>query len=554
MAKHLPKFLIGALALLSDMFLMGQSSYQLTLDTAAQADRSAILPDGSIVLAMRGSDKNVIWIADPAGTAQSSFSVPASIVPEAFSICANPGGGLYIASIAALSTLDVDPFTLDTFAIMVRIISASPTGQVHFSRDIALVTTVFEDISDLTERFHLVADTTGVFVSLSDGLSFVEQYWYIKMSPAGDLLWCEHQEGMFAEPGVPQIDISPSGDGGMYFAVTDIAGSTTSMKLGRLGAQGGLMWIEQFTYLNNSNTLEVNDIITTSAGVPLAAGSVAGVGFSYGYLLSPTADGSGAVAHFYDLPVGVDKEFRSVSESPNGDLFMMTRGEWDPGENLGILHLGSDMNVVSALRTEVTPSGQNDHWFRPEIIAHRDGQVLLPGSLKSVDQIFGYIQYQPSVWNIDLAATSSCMVSEVTVPHYVVPDSLLAIEPISDFTLIPSAPLVVNGPLSTTPETPVMTSDLCQQLVSVPERMAVVDPIIAYPNPSEAGSTLNIQCQGAVRFALFNATGALVRNIPGASGSNRNSLDCSGLAAGLYSVVAFGKDGQRLAATKVELR
>lgn len=530
-----------------------QVSFQLGLDTLTQADRAAVLTDGSIAIAFLGNDKTLIWIGNSDGEPQSCFSVPASFVPDAFEMIAAPDGGLFLASVSTANSVG-SAFTDDTLRVTVRVMAVSASGQVTFSKDITLSSYVFDDIYDGTGRFHMAADGSGLFISLGNGISLAEDFWYLKLSTTGELLWSRSQVGVFNSPGVPEIDLAPTGDGGVYFLLTNNGGATDGMTAGKLGPSGEPVWVEHFAYQNNVITLEVNDIMTRDDGRPLMAGSLIGVGYSYGCIFSPSADGAEVEGHFYGLPDGTDRAFRSVHEFPNGELFAVTRGVGDVFTNLGVLHLGADMDVMGALRTEVVASGQNDNWIQPIMIHELGGKALMAGSLRSVDQVFGYIQYHPAIWKLDVDSLSACMVSEADVPHYAIPDSMLAIEPITNYTLNPLEAQVVEGPLFTTPETLIDVADLCQQLVSVPERTAVVDQIVVYPNPSEAGSTLNIQCARAVRFALFSATGTLVRNIPGASGSNRTVLDHSGLAAGLYSVVAFGKDGQRLAATNVELR
>lgn len=533
--------------------LSAQDSFQVILDTLTGMDRAAILADGSIAVAMSGPDKNMIWIGDGNGVTQSCFSVPATLVPHAFEIIADPDGGLYIASIAAVSGMDMDPFTLDTASIQVRIMSVSTTGQVFFSKDIMLVSYVFNDIWNLTERFHLAADASGLFISMSDGLSISEQNWYLKVSPTGDLLWCKLQEGVFSEPGVPEFDVSPSGDGGVYFALTNIGGAANGMTIGKLDAQGEPEWVEHFAYQNNVTNLEVNDIMTTSTGRPIGAGTLGGVGFSYGYLLSPTADGMGVSGHLYDLPAETDKAFHSIHQLPNGDFFAITRGVGDSYQNLGILHIGPDMEVISALRTEVVPSGQNDNWIRPEIIGDIGGKAVVPGSLRSVDQVFGYIQQRPAIWKMDVPTSDACLVSEAIVPHITVPDSLLAIEPILSFTLTAFDPLVEDSPLSTTPEALITTSDLCSFLVGTPERTSKSQTLDVYPNPSVPGGTLNLHCDDARRFTVYTSTGTVLRKLPTSKGPI-TSFSCEGLAAGLYPVVAFDADGGRLATGKLEIR
>lgn len=534
--------------------LSAQDGFQVLLDTLSDVDRAAVLSDGSIAIAMFGDDKNVIWIADSDGFPQSSFSVPSPVVTQAFEIIANPSGGMYLASVTDVNAWSINEFDVDTFTTTLHVMAVSTDGTVGFSRDISLTTYSSSDVWWGGERINLAADDLGLYISMSDGLSFAQENWYIKMSPAGELLWCTAQTGGSFVPGENEFAISPSGNGGLYFSLTNISGATDNTAMGKLDAQGGLDWVARFAYLNNVITLEMNDVITTSTGRPMAAGSLIGPGFGYGYLLSPTADGTGVSGHLYDLPAGTDRAFRSIHELPNGDLFATTWGVWDTEENLGILHLGTDMEVVNARRTEVVPSGQNDNWHLPEIIGAIGDRAVLPGSLRSVDQIFGYIQHHPSIWKLDLDAMNACMVSETTIPHYAIPDSLLSVQQLTNITFTPYAAEVEDGPLSITPESPVPISDLCAALVSVPES-AINDPFLStYPSPATMDGTLTVQCDGAIRLSLISAAGSLVRSIPMSFGTGTVTFACSDLLPGLYGLVAFGKDGERLATSKVEVR
>jgi hypothetical protein len=533
-----------------------QDGSQLTLDTLTGARNGLVMEDGSVVLALAGENKTVFWIADPDGTPQTCFSAQPEMPYGGFVMTPRPGGGFYTFGQSALAIHDLN-FAPDddTLIVTVKLCGFTSTGVMDVCRTFTIEKTGSIDVW-WNVGLDMEADENGVYMSVNDGINSRSSVWLFKTSFSGELAWCkEYRVGLTSFSSIDySYKVAPSGDGGLFFARQNYQASGSNILIARIGPAGEMVWAKDYEYVTPFCVVHLLDLVLSTAGDPIALGGMLAGGGPYGYLLSPSADGVSVEGHFYKMPESAEPDLGSGCVLPDGSMVVTTIANYDGPLRIQLLRIGPDLEVVDHALTDVVVHDQTDYSLYPTMIGSSGDQAVVIGSLRSEDQIFGTTSYQATVWKLDLSDPEGCMLADSVVVHYPIPDDLLITTSVTPTVENIVTPIVTDEPLITVAEPLLATTDLCELLVGTPELMQERGLITAYPNPTEGGSIVNIQCERAVRFALFSATGAVVRNIPVALGSEKATFSCPGLASGLYSVVAFGKDGQRLATTKVEVQ
>lgn len=541
--------------LLSGMLILcvisaAQSGYQMLLDTATGLRRGIVTENGSIVLALVGEEKTVFWMGDEDGTPQHVFSANTGTAFKAFEMCTRPGGGFYCAGLSAHEVF-YDLLGEDSLAFSIKLCGFTATGQM----DLCSVFSFSERDEDwwLDVGLDIAANTSGLYLSVNDGQTSNSSVWMLKISISGELNWCKQLRmgsSDFNDGYNYTYKMEPTDDGGVFLARDNTPGpGTSNLLICRLDPSGEVAWANDYSYTGGWSDLRLADMMITSSGAPVCFGSLSG---DYGYVLSVDPDGGQAQGHFYDFGTSMPF-FKSGQALNDGSIRLITGTDFDDPKRAEVVQLGEDFGVQLHQRTEITQIGQVDNSLYTTSIANIGSSAVIMGSLRSEDRIFGTTAYQPTVWEIDLADPVGCMLSDSTVFHYPIPSALLSTAPVEPVVDTFVTPVVTVQMLDTVQEQLITVGDLCQLLVSTPEVPHALEEIGIYPNPAEQGGTFQVHCEHAFRISVFNSSGALVKYILKTTGSGVVAIISSGFPAGLYSVVAFDKDGRRLATAKLEV-
>jgi len=170
-------------------------------------------------------------------------------------------------------------------------------------------------------------------------------------------------------------------------------------------------------------------------------------------------------------------------------------------------------------------------------------QVVLAGSVRMEDQIFGYLQHRPSIWKFDLTDPDGCMTEDTMVTHYEIPSNLIDVEDLMPNVAVDTPPdSTSEETLALTPVDLIPTLSLCEQLVGVDESRSTELRMSASPNPVYRSQAVQVDAPGTLIFEIRSATGALLAMPVRADLSGKAQLNAD-LPSGAYSVIARDRSG-----------
>lgn len=312
---------------------------------------------------------------------------------------------------------------------------------------------------------------------------------------------------------------------------------------------GVLEWAAEFEYLANVGDGGMSELFVAPDGKVVLTGQLTMPNNPFGYILRTEQNGALAPCHFYRISGMVGQGKIHFSD-------MRADGQIIAGTGINtckvLMRIAPDGTATEAAYISGTSANDLTYVFNPVDVSWKGDQAQVINAVVSTHQLFGTITTRPGIWEVPLNGSSGCQLSPVQPESILLPDSLTQVtdltgiylsEPVDVFPQIVSVEVVglVHPSLE----------EQCGQLVGMNDLEPKPAGVNVFPNPVEGGVQVSIQCENAHRFALFNTAGALIKDMPAGNG---NVFFCSSeLTSGLYSIVAFGKDDQRLATAKLQV-
>lgn len=546
--KRLLPFLLAALVL--DPTTQAQQ-FQLLLDTLSGTSpimrHSVVTEDGRTVLAFPRNDGTLVFVADTDGNPTAAFNLDIPIYSAGPSaLVAKPGGGVVLATLALIEDLAPIPSPFDSVRVSFKVCSISASNTVEWARTYSFdsETSFSSGPNVYNTSLELKTTMNAIFLGIRSG-EIPTREWFFKFSPSGMLQWSVSPEESASFSNVP-MRISPAMDGGLFFAHREFDSANTTVVMGRLSADGELLWEKSFDYTNNAITMELNDLVTTQDGHPVAISGLVGFGLGYGYLLRVSPDGDAFDGHFYQTSSMIDHEFSAAQLLGNGDLLVYSNnGYWT--RDAVLLRLDANFNILNDARVSRAMLGNVEYSMHPNSLSLAGDEVVLAGSVRMEDQIFGYLQHRPSIWKFDLADPDGCMLDDTLVTHYEIPSNLIDVEDLMPNVATDTPPDSTSlETVALTPAALITTLSLCEQLVGVSETRLAAARLTLAPNPACKSQMVSLDAPGAVVFEILSAIGTLVVTPVHADASGKAQL-IPDLPSGAYSVIARGRSGELIA-------
>lgn len=370
----------------------------------------------------------------------------------------------------------------------------------------------------------------------------------IKLGPSGEVSWARLVGDPSADMNFPELVDLPS----TVFLATDGVGGCRLVASGpeteesaviiSLNPSGVLAWARHYSYLG--------EVALTDIAQPV----VDPIGDTWFQMFLTAYNGG-----LHLIKVSEDGALTGVEKYGGGLFCRPLVNDQDTIRMAGagrIITLSSNGDPVSRTYFTSFPDA-SDSTYSVDLgnIDILNGHTCLSGTYTATPLGSGFPTTYPALAQFRMADPPTCgrITEPITVPHESLPDSLLSLDPLASVaadTLELDVTVVLDSAVNVSP---IGTVDLCGLFVGITEQIASKAALDIYPNPASYGSLLNIECDNASRYMLCSSTGAVLRNIS-ASKDPITSLSCEGLAPGLYPIVAFDHQGQRLATAKVEVR
>jgi hypothetical protein len=526
---------------------MAQTQFQLLLDTLSGTmpimRHSIVTEDGRAILAFPRNNGTMLVIANLDGNPTAAFNLDIPIYSGGSSdLVANPGGGAVMATLALIDDLAPPQEPFDSARVSFKVCSFGPLNTVEWARTYSFdsETSFSSGPGAYNTSVELKTTADAIFLGIRSG-SLPARDWFFKISPNGALQWSVALQESASNSNVP-MRISPALDGGLYFAHRESDAANRTVVVGRLSTDGDLLWQKSYDYTNNAITMELNDLVTTQEGHPMCISGLVGFGLGYGYLLRVSADGNAFDGHFYQTSSMIDHWFRSAQMLDNGDFLVFSnQGYWT--RDAVLLRLDADLNVLHDARVSRSMVGNVEFSMHPTSFTADGDQVVLAGSVRMEDQIFGYLQHRPSIWKFDLTDPDGCMTEDTMVTHYEIPSNLIDVEDLMPNVAVDTPPdSTSEETLALTPVDLIPTLSLCEQLVGVDESRSTELRMSASPNPVYRSQAVQVDAPGTLIFEIRSATGALLAMPVRADLSGKAQLNAD-LPSGAYSVIARDRSG-----------
>lgn len=528
-----------------------QTQFQVLLDTVAGPDpvmrKSIVTEDGRTVLAFPRNDGTMLFIADADGTAEAVLNVNVPIRSnECYDIAPRPGGGLVLATLSLIEVLHESENQFDTVRLSFTVCSITPSHTVEWTKTCSFEMLDFQ--SGPGGYFHtsirLKTTPSGVFMAIRTGFYPVTER-FLKFSTAGDLEWSEKLELFVVDESEPLL-ISPALDGGCFFAFNEYGAADAAMTMGRLSSQGELLWMRSFEYTNNIVYMKLHDLITSQDNEPITIGGLGGFGLAYGYLLKVSPEGTAFDGHFYQASGSMTHECRSAQPLDNGELLVFSNGNFNSQRDHVLMRLSTDLDVLADARTSKSIVGQIEYAMQPTSFSSAGASVILAGSMRTEDQVFGYTEHRPSIWKFNLDDLDGCLMEDTVITHYEIPTNLIDVTDLMPNATADATPDSTSSePATLTPLPLIPVLSLCEQLVGLEELHATVTGITISPNPAAKGHAVSLFAEGAAVFEVRSVLGALVAAPVRANHLGKATLNVE-LNSGPYVVIARNRSGSAI--------
>ncbi|MBL8001889.1 MAG: T9SS type A sorting domain-containing protein [Flavobacteriales bacterium] len=435
------------------------------------------------------SDGTVIW-------GRTIITNPTSA--QMTSIVATQDGGA--------CALLVPTFSTGGTAILVRM---DAIGNLLWSKRITSFSLAGPDVLRMemneTEEYFLIG-TKGSITAV------------VKLDASGEPLWCSRVL-IGSSPVEYARDIEPMSDGGCVFSMSDAA---NSLVIGRLDAQGAVVWINDYAVSQGSLdgwgadvTADIEGNITVVAGFQLNESLSMRIG----------QDGSIKHATHYQA-IGQDylmyPQARAIE--PNR-VYLTGKTAWGSF----LLCADSIGGLTSAIRSRDDTLGsafrRMEYWGIDEM----DSVSVLVGAFTESNVVNPTYFTVLSVWRSDNYFSSACYVEPIAITASSLPTSSIAINGVGQSltSTATSQPISVICNASTGP----ITSSLCS-ILQVNE-MAKEGSLFHYPDPvvDEVIVEGSMVCFGGA-WSILDPSGVLVAR--GSITSEQLRISVEALAPGTY--------------------
>lgn len=479
--------------------------------------------DGATVFQTMGDSGLAFTRVNATGTVDWSVRIARDQFPLPLgktAMTAMPDGG-----IALLLHRPGSPGADSAHADLVRI---STTGNWAWSR---LITVPGNGMAVTIDDLGVEANAQGelfVRVSITDA-SIV-----MKLDAPGTVLWSRRigdgAPGSFTREIAKVVPLS---DGGCAFLGTDELPTEAGVSVGRLDANGGLLWHKAFTYdaqpvafLDPALAVGPGDALFVCARLDL-------IGISNNILLH-RIDAGGALLRSDLYEAGDGLLLNDPIPVPVGtnDLVLLA---WSPAglfmPRATLIRLDGQhavMEAFAAVSDTVSSVGRTVTGWHG---AARNGVLHLVGEYWNRHLAFGTEEHAQALWRIQGPLHELCFLEPFAVQHTAIPSGLVNVQAVGTIqntagssTLVPSLHALLAPP--------VLGSFCSATSVNAHDRMQLI-PV--HPNPVRAGDRVHVAFDGPARVRVFDAFGRVVMDRTLVSGDRGLQLD-PGMGPGLYGL------------------
>lgn len=460
------------------------------------------------------------------------------------------------------------------------------------------------DIAPTTNGDVLLA-YSGTLDVQGDFFDTVYVSWELwRINPAGEVLWRKVAQEPAIVAYIPapfsSIRVVESNQGELFLVNTTHITTANLVSLTKFSGEGAPLWSRRIGDTSDGDLVPFpSDIPSRTQASPDPTGGcrlvvpAADYFDESGVIVSITADGSLAWGRLYDyLGLVNDFSMAAAAVSQNGNTLFQTYSTSENGElhlvrispsgellsveqygnglfceNLvndqGILRMVGAGRVITLNENgdllegvgllPIPASSDSTYSLQIPDMSVMTGRVCLSGSLIATPADAGlpWASLATGTFNID---GSGCGLVHypMNAPHVALPNSIFTCEPIPSLASETLVVPISDGPQLSEPRTLLEASEVCGLFVGIDEIAAKPSLFEIYPNPCGVGSSVNIRCDGAKRFKLYSTTGSEISDFSSSVGLS-TPLSCTGLPTGLHVIVAFDKDGRRLATAKLEV-
>lgn len=533
---------------------VSQSDQFLRLDTAAlnglPTGMGLPMLDGGTALQVREAYAFSLWKCDAAGVPQWRHLYPPVMTYAAGKITRTSNGDILIVYPKLGGSISGDTATVgfDLWRI-------APDGAPLWHKDVDMDTLgglnnyPVEHYIDVEENAQ-----SDIFVLSSVRISSQRMAAVSKLSSAGDVLWSNwignagDPSGLVTFPNMGEVSsdvlqLAPDLVGGCRLMSP---GSITDEQaiLASVNADGSLAWIRQFDYLGVASM----SFMGRSAVDP--DGTIIFLTDTYSenqgtHVIRVSVDGDLLSVHRYDPP------FRGDFKYDQGTLFLLHGSSLvTTVDQAGVFAFSNSTHIA------FFPSGTDSTYqMNANYTVFKDGLCCHSGSFLATPIAPGLSMASPAFYSFSFSDANACGITSYPLSSLndTLPNSIFTCLPIPEMTSEPIATASSDASLTfeTRPLLPAI--DLCPAFTGISEQGSMTRIIEVYPNPSTPDGTLTMLCEGTSNFVMYSSTGAVIWNIQ-TSNNASTSFSAADLAVGLYPVVAFDKNGRRIATTKLEVR
>lgn len=494
--------------------------------------------DGGAVVALRTSHGTdlVKTAADGTLVWRKDIGLPSNAYGQIFSN--GMGGHLHLFNDSSYW----EPLDLDTVmaTLSLRMTSLNSTGEPLWSHRILSSITSMAWMPTAPTYDAVQSGTGDLFVIGSFSSSSDTQVMVLRIGLDGAVIWARRVPVMDSPLNNTSYILVPDGTGGVYLSYNTFMGSVT--KVARLSAVGDLVWAKDIWLENNIFDVQAQGGALMSNGDLCIIGNAMVGADSKGFHFVLTPAGAWQRADLYG------ETWMGPAIGQVGDTLLMMMGS-------SVTRMSPTFDFLD-LAGAVGATGMNaTHALAATKVKYESGIVHVIGNLNSTDLTFGYTTYRPADWSFLFDPTSGCAIASypLGVSHDQVPESLLADEVLTGTS--EPIPTTVQTMSITAVDRPLWTfTDACTVISEAPDGVSEaehVSAIVLANNPASNGSPVMVTCRVPAVLDLYDARGARVIVGVRATADTPMAIDVSGLAPGIYPLLARQLNGQLVATRKV---
>lgn len=532
-----------------------QNAFLLDLFSASNTVLTSMtLANDERVFLVNTDNGRVLWKGSPSGDPIWAKEMPES--PWQSDIQPRDNGGLYVVSAYSVQIGTNLPSTADdTLSEHLSVRALNGDGTLLWARDLEL-TQLMPYESDLhldaVRALRMPDGSLKVALHLS-GQTFADMLHVFHFSPTGDLvssktygteLWPDFPIGLFGsstEYDITDPTWTATPNGWSYLSSVPMSSPSGYNIIFGFDSDGDMAWAKKFKYINNITAFKRSNPIALSSG-DLLFGLACSISGSPSLITWRTNNGGDLLDH--DLYQGMSSTFTfRLTPGQNDERMMLSQNVSDPH----VIQVDAAGEVIEAWRAPNFSAPPFDFAVLASTATPDPTGARVNLSLIRQHQVFGYVnRFVGST--VVAPADPGCLFEPVSINHYEIPDSLVVVDTIGVVQTFPLIP-VVNIGSDLVDISPLVTSDLCSQLVGVhenaPQNFTVVNSI------AHGGLPIAVIIERPLSLHLIAPNGTLASAVITAPASGRVLIPVEGLAPGLYVLKAFELSGEPSGIAKV---